>query len=116
VENYQPLAKLTVLALMAATQIMQLVRARAGNRPQNMDCVFTPLEIQCIENLNSTLKGNPEKLKNPYPTQSLAFATWVIARLDGWSGYAKQRPPGPITFINGLTRFYDIARGFHLRL
>jgi hypothetical protein len=116
VENYRALANLTVLALMAATQIIQLVRARTGNTQQNMDCVFTPVEIKCIESLNSTLEGNTEKLKNPYPPQSLAFATWVIARLGGWSGYEKQRPPGPITFINGLTRFYDIARGFYLRL
>jgi Transposase DDE domain len=116
VETFQALANLTVLALIAATQVMQLVRARTGNTQQNMDCVFSPQEIKCIEALNPTLEGNTEKLKNPHPPKSLAFAAWVMARLAGWSGYAKQPPPGPITFVNGLVQFYAISKGFNLRL
>ena len=116
VENYGALANLTVLSLIAATQVIQLVRARGGNTQQNIECAFSPQEIECIQKLSPTLEGETQKQKNPYEPNSLAFAVWVIARLAGWSGYAKHRLPGPITLTNGLIQFYAISRGFNLRL
>ena len=116
VQRFEALANLTVLSLIAATQVMQLVRAREGDSNQNMDCVFSPQEIECIEKLNTTLEGNTQKQQNPHPPKSLAFAAWGIARLGGWSGYGKGRPPGPITFVNGLIQFYAISKGFNLRI
>ena len=62
------------------------------------------------------MEGRTQKLKNPYPVDSLAFATWVIARLGGWSGYRSRKPPGPITIINGLTKFHNIMEGVYLIL
>lgn len=116
VHKQRALENLTVLCLIAAMTVMQLVRARTEESKLGMECVFTPQEIECIEKLNPTLEGDPPKLKNPYTRGSLAYAAWVIARLGGWSGYRKARPPGPITMTNGLVRFYAIAVGFNLRL
>jgi len=116
VHNQHALQNLSVLCLIAATVVMQLVRARTEQSKLSMECAFTPQEIECIEKLNPTLQGNTLKQKNPYTKGSMAFAAWVIARLGGWSGYARGRPPGPITMTNGLVRFYAIAVGFNLRL
>lgn len=115
-DNYHALANLTALALLAATQVMLLVRARDGQTRQNMDCAFCAAEMECIQKLSPTLEGNTQKQKNPHPPRSMAFAAWVVARLGGWSGYASHRPPGPITMLNGLVRFYAICQGFVLRL
>lgn len=115
-ESYEALINLATMALLAAVLIMQLVQARDGNTQQNIQDIFTPIEIQCLEQLSTQLEGKTEKQKNPYPKNSLAFASWVIARLVGWSGYTVYRPPGPSTMKNGLTRFFDILQGFKLNL
>jgi len=117
VHTFEALANLATFALMAATQVMQLVKARDGQTGQTIQEAFTSQEIECIHQLNAPLEGKTDKLKNPYPKNSLAFAAWVIARLGGWSGYVKaQRPPGPITMLNGMVRFYNILDGFVMRL
>lgn len=114
VETYHGLINLTTLALLAAIQIMQLVNARDGNTSQQVTDVFFEPERKCLDRLNQKLQGKTEKSKNPHPPDSLAFAAWVIARLGGWKGYKSEGPPGPITFTNGLTRFYNILEGFYL--
>ena len=60
------------------------------------------------------LEGKTLKQKNHHPPDSLAWATWAIARLGGWTGYATERPPGPITMLEGFKRFAAIAQGFAL--
>jgi hypothetical protein len=42
--------------------------------------------------------------------QKRGIRRWHVARLGGWTGYASERPPGPITFTRGLQRFQAIAR------
>lgn len=116
IQKGESLMKLSVLALIAATQIMQLVQARDGKTNQDIQAVFDDCEIQAIQQLNSQLEGKTEKQKNPYPPQSLAFAVWVMARLGGWKPYASPKPPGPITILNGFTTFYNIMIGFRLKL
>lgn len=116
-EKPEKIEKQTVLALIASLQVLQLVQARDGQTDQKMESVFTKQEIECLEKLNPTLEGRTEKQKNPHAPKSLAFASWVIARLGGWKGYkGKARPPGPITMKNGLVRFYSILQGYYLIL
>ncbi|CAF4627086.1 unnamed protein product, partial [Rotaria socialis] len=71
-------------------------------------------EIECLTKLNIKSQGKTEKLKNPYRTNSLKWATWIIARLGGWSGYQSQRPPGPITLKNGLDKFCHVFMGWKM--
>lgn len=116
-EKPEKIEKQTVLALIAAIQVLQLVQSRDGQTDQKIDTVFTKIEIECLKKLNPTLEGKTEKQKNPHSPESLAFASWIIARLGGWKGYkGKARPPGPITMKNGLVRFYSILQGYYLLL
>lgn len=101
------LENLTAMALIAAVEVMQLVQARDQPQGLDLEAVFEADERVMLQQLNPTLEGRTALLKNPHPPSSLAFAAWVIARLGGWSGYASQRPPGPITMLNGLRRFRE---------
>lgn len=114
VRTYHGLKNLSTMALSAALQVMQLVQARDGKGQEKMEQLFLPQEQRCIVALNEKVNGKTQKSRNPHPPHTLAFAAWVIARLGGWKGYQKRKPPGPITFINGLTRFYNILEGYYL--
>lgn len=116
VETYEALVNLVTLALLAAVQVLQLVRAREGQTQQKAETVFSKEELDCLRLLNQKLEGNTTKTKNPHPINSLAFSAWVIARLGGWKGYKKSRPPGPITMLRGIIRFYDVLEGYYLLL
>lgn len=104
-ESYETLANLAVLGLLAAVKVMQLVSAREGNPQVPIHLAFDPFEVNLLERTNPTLEGTTQAQKNPHPKKTLAFAAWVIARMGGWKGYAKERPPGPIRMFNGLRRF-----------
>jgi hypothetical protein len=108
------LEKLVAIAAKAATIVIQLVQAR--HRPDQLPAsfAFSPQEIEVIEALTKSLQGKTELQKNPYPSHTLAWAAWVIAKLGGWSGYASHKPPGPITFHNGLARFQNLVAGWAL--
>ena len=116
VESYEGLVNLAVLGLIGAVLILQLVQARDGKTQQKIDELFTDEEQQCLIQLNQKLEGKTKKSKNPHPPHTLAFAVWIIARLGGWKGYRCERPPGPITMLKGLTRFYHIMEGYWLLL
>lgn len=98
-----------ILAIKAASQVLQLTMAR-------QDPTFTPLERTfqqpqekiVLQKLQDKLSGKTEKITNPHPINSLAWAAWLIARLGGWKGYQNKRPPGPITMHRGLKRFNSI--------
>lgn len=114
VDTYEKLQKLSVLALIAAVRVLQLLRAREGQTEQIIACAFNEQEQACLVLLNEQLAGKSQKLQNPYGQTSLAFAAWVIARLAGWSGYQSQRPPGPIDLLTGLQRFNERFQGYQL--
>lgn len=116
VRTYHALKNLTTMALMAALKVMLLVSSRQSQIQQSAHPHFTEQEMECMQVLNKKVQGNTDKLSNPYQQGTLAYASWIIARLGGWSGYTSQRPPGPITMILGLNRFYLIFEGFALRL
>jgi hypothetical protein len=115
VESAERLIKLTAIAARAAATIMQLVQARDGNSAQEAEIAFTPAEIDTLAALVPKLEGKTALQKNPHPPRSLAWAAWVIAKLGGWDGYPKSKPPGPITFRHGLQYFRSLAYGWSLR-
>lgn len=109
------LERLAAAALIVATRVMQLVHGRgAAGQAFKAARLFSPIEITVLQALITRLEGKTQKQKNPHPVHTLAWAAWCIARLGGWNGYAKERPPGPVTFSNGLKRFHAIAEGFAL--
>jgi Transposase DDE domain len=113
-ETGDNLTKLCCFALFAAVRIMQLTLARDGNTQRPVSDVFSEPEIECMVHLQSRLEGKTEKQKNPYAQSSLSWASWTIARLGGWKGYASERKPGPITMKNGLKYFSRLFEGWQL--
>ena len=116
VKEHEGRVKLAVLALIAATQILQLVQARDGKTDQSIQETFDDIEIQAIHQINTQLEGKTQKQKNPHSPKSLAFAVWVIARLGGWKPDASPRPPGPITILNGFIIFHNMMMGVRLKI
>lgn len=103
------LKKIVAIAAKAAVIIIQLVQARHGGDNHPASFTFSAEEIQLIDILNKSLQGKTDLQKNPHRKNTLQWAAWVIAKLGGWSGYASHKPPGPITFHNGLARFQSLA-------
>ena len=77
--------------------------------------MFDDDEIACLNDINIKVQGKTEKLSNPFLSQKLAWAFWILDRLGGWKGYTSQRKPGFNTLINGLTKFYTIYQGYSLQ-
>lgn len=108
------LLKLVAIAAKAAVLTIQLLQARDGGQ-QPIRVAFKHNEISALTALNQQLEAKTKRLKNPHPPDSLAWAAWIIGRLGGWDGYPSSKPPGPITFKNGLEYFQAVAAGWSLR-
>ena len=113
-EKPENLFKLGVLVMEASLMIKQLKAVREEESQIKVDSLFSPEEIECLTALNAELKGTTDKQSNPFNNQSLSWASWIIARIGGWKGYASQRPPGSITYKRGLEKFYDVYEGFQI--
>jgi hypothetical protein len=112
-ESVGAIQRLTILALSVAVQILQLLEGR--DQPElPISLTFSAEQQQYLEQIAPTLEGNTAKQRNPYPMGSLAWASWMIARLGGWSGYQSQRPPGIRTLARGLRQFEAMFRGWKL--
>jgi hypothetical protein len=106
--------KFVVAVTIAAVTVMQLVKARDGTTNQKLADAFEPADQPILEALSARLEGKTTLQKNPYPKGSLAFASWVISRLGGWTGYYGK--PGPRVMREGLDDFQRIKYGTTLRL
>jgi hypothetical protein len=106
--------KLTLLAMMASLRILQMMLAYLDDNEQPIDEVFDQQEQKCLQMIEKKMEGATEKLKNPAKVNTLKWATWVIARIGGWKGYASQRKPGPIVLQKGLAKFYNVYEGWLL--
>ena len=92
---------------------LQLVQAREGSQ-LGVGQVFSVKEVEVLRVLSTTLEGRTEQQKNPHQGSSLAWAAWIIARLGGWKGHARERKAVPITMLHGLQRFEQLSEGFQL--
>jgi hypothetical protein len=113
-EEADELLKLASIAVLVAARTLQLVNARDGQTQQAASDAFDDDELVVLEQLQSKLQGKTEKLKNPHPVKSMAWASWTIARLGGWFGYPREAKPGPITMQHGLQRFDGMVQGWKL--
>jgi Transposase DDE domain len=103
------LKNLACATLIAAVQVQQMLHDRDGKAGRPMADVFEPADRPLIEAIGRTLQGKTERQKNPYPPGSLAHATWICARLGGWTGYYGK--PGPIILIRGYQRLQTMIEG-----
>ena len=107
-----PLKKLCVMALIAAARVIQLVRARDGLTHQKLTDGFDKKDRPILVMANKKMEGKTDKQKNPHRAGSLAWASWIIGRLGGWTGYYK--PPGTKIMHIGLKRFDAMKEGWLL--
>jgi hypothetical protein len=104
-----PLKNLGCATLIAAIQIQQMLHDRDGLAARPMTDVFEPDDQPLIEAIGTTLEGRTARQRNPHPSGSLAHATWICARLGGWTGYYGK--PGPIVLVRGHLRLLTMLEG-----
>jgi hypothetical protein len=107
------IARLLVLALPAALQVLQLVRARDNPAPAPPS-VLPPAARPLAHALVAQLNGQTTKQQNGFPAESLAWMAWLLGRLGGWGGLPSERPPGVITLLRGATLFQQRLEGWQL--
>jgi hypothetical protein len=95
---------LSILSVATAIKVMSLVESRDGKNNRRAD-IFTKEELILLLLVCKKLEGKTEKQKNPYTKNSMAWSSWIIARLGGWNGYRSESPPGPIIMLRGLQKF-----------
>ena len=106
----EPFAKLVCATVIAAISIMQLVTEREGKLKRPLEDVFHPDEKEALRAVCKTLEGKTARQKNPHPPDTLAYASWVCARLGGWTGYYGK--PGPVVMLRGLHHFRALQHGW----
>lgn len=116
VEEPTVLLKLFVLSIAAAVEVVCLVHARDGATDRPASDIFSDIEIIVLCQLLIKLQGKTVKQQNPFNKNSLSWASWIIARLGGWSGYRYRTasPPGPITLYKGLFTFNNYVEAWML--
>ncbi|MBW4623290.1 MAG: hypothetical protein KME17_28520 [Cyanosarcina radialis HA8281-LM2] len=100
-ESGKAIQRLCLLALSAAVRVLQWHQGQQ-DRTQDASLVFSEAQQECLSQIAPTLNGRTVKQHNPHPPLTLACTTWLIARLGGWSGLARQRPPEISTLFHGL--------------
>jgi hypothetical protein len=107
-----PFENLTTATLIAAIQVLQLVRERDGAARRPIEDALEPEDRPALEAVCQTLEGRTARQKNPHTKGSLAYASWVCARLGGWTGYYGK--PGPIVMMQGLQSLKAMLEGWRL--
>jgi len=109
VKDAMRLFNLAAIALTAAARTIQLVDARDGSSRPASDVADQDV-IAAAKAIGPTLEGDTARQKNPHDPQSLAWLSWIIARLGGWNCYYK--PPGPKTIRRGWNKLEAMAAGY----
>jgi Transposase DDE domain len=107
-----PFKNLAAAILIAAIQVLQMVRERDGAAGRPLADVFDAASQPALEAICATLEGKTDRQKNPHPKTSLAYAAWVCARLGGWTGYYDK--PGPVVTLQGFMRCKAMLQGWQL--
>jgi hypothetical protein len=99
------------LAAIAAVTVTRMLRARDNPSGQALADAFDPDDKSLLLAICKDYEGEAptQRQKNPHPPDTLAFVTWIIARLGAWTGYYGK--PGPATLSRGLRRYHEIKYG-----
>jgi hypothetical protein len=113
IEDDTPRCNLAMAALIAAVTVQQLVHARDGDPEKSplrpITDAFDEEDQPLLEALCAKLEGKTDRQKNHHPKGSLAYASWVCARLGGWTGYYGK--PGPVVMLHGWFQFQAAKQG-----
>jgi hypothetical protein len=109
IQDAARLFKLAAIALTAAARTIQLVDARDGSPRPASDVADQDL-ITAAKAIGPTLEGKTPRQRNPHEPDSLAWLSWIAARLGGWNCYYK--PPGPKTIRRGWNKLEAMAAGY----
>lgn len=110
------LKKLITLTFQQALRVLTLKQARTSTHIDANIC-FDEQEKHFLKVLQPKVEGRTQKQQNPYPTNTIAWATWIIARLGGWTpADMSKKPPGVITLRRGLETFQKKLEGWKLAI
>lgn len=112
IEEAAPFENMAAAILIAAIHVQQMLRDRDGEAGRALADVFDPADRPALEAIGRRLEGKTAKQKNPHPAGSLAYATWVCARLAGWNGYYGK--PGPIVIAQGYKLLNAMLAGWRI--
>ena len=115
VEGVHALQNLVAMGAVSGVAVMQLVEGRDAGPERRASEVIDATEEAFAACLCPTLEGKTAKQKNPNETGSLAWISWIVARLGGWSGYTAYGAAGPKTMAHGWQKFKAMAQGWKLR-
>ena len=107
----QKLFKLAAMGLGAAVRIIQLRDARDGSKRPMTDVIDAD-QIEACAQISQSLEGKTVRQKKPHAKGSLAWLSWITARLGGRNCYYK--PPGPKTMARGWQQLATMLKGFQL--
>ena len=113
VEEGGPFENLVTAVLIASVQVLQMVRERDGTGRRPLTDVFDAADQPGIAAIGASVEGKTQRQQNPHPPGTLAWVTWICARLGGWNCYYDK--PGPITVHRGLLQLQTLLLGWRLR-
>ena len=70
--------------------------------------------VAAVAAISAGLEGKTGRQKNHHLAGSLAWLSWVVARLGGWNCYDK--PHGPTTMADGWRRLAERLEGYALAI
>jgi hypothetical protein len=114
-ESIAAIERLTIFALSVALRTLQMVEGR-DNPAIPASVVFSQEQQLCLAQMAPSLVGKTKRQQNPHLPDTLPWATWLIARMGGWSGYDSQRPPGMPILVRGLRQFDATFAGWKTAL
>lgn len=113
VEEGGPFENLAAATLIAAVQVLQMVRERDGQIGQKLEDAFDAADHPAMAAICKKMEGKTLRQKNPHPPDTMAWIAWICARLGGWNAYYGK--PGPIVIHQGLLKLQILIQGWNLR-
>jgi hypothetical protein len=72
--------------------------------------VLDPALIDAVDAIGRRFEGAAARQQNRFTKGSLAWLSWIVARMGGWKGY--DRSPGPKTMNKGWDRLAEQLTGY----
>ena len=77
VEDGGPFENLVAAALIAAVQVLQMVRERDGAAQRPLTDAFDEADAPAMASISAALEGATARQRNPHPQGSLAWGAWT---------------------------------------